>query len=162
MSSNSNVTKQTMTTPKPLSRSPLNLISHQFTSIIVRASENEEPKGTFSLQTTREVSEHETDEKRFLLVLSLTLGSANKDDDAPYSGELTIQGEFEVSPQYPSTARKNLVKVTGASMLYGACREMLANLTARSVHGMTSLPSVSFVEKTAKKAAAKVARKKEK
>jgi hypothetical protein len=40
--------------------------------------------------------------------------------------------------------REELIRVTGASMLYGACREMLANLTARSTHGMSTLPSVSF------------------
>ena len=49
-----------------------------------------------------------------------------------------------MSEGYTVGAADELVNVTGASMLYGACREMLANLTARSTHGMSTLPSVSF------------------
>ena len=47
-------------------------------------------------------------------------------------------------------------------MLYGACREMLANLSARSTHGMSTLPSVSFANSKAaesRPAAGKAARK---
>jgi hypothetical protein len=38
----------------------------------------------------------------------------------------------------------NLIRVTATSILYGACREMIANFTARSLHGILSLPSISF------------------
>ena len=37
-----------------------------------------------------------------------------------------------------------LIRVTATSILYGACREMIANFTARSLHGILSLPSISF------------------
>jgi len=52
-------------------------------------------------------------------------------------------------------------------MLYGACREMLANLSARSTHGMSTLPSVSFANSktaesrpAARKAAKKITKRK--
>ena len=58
---------------------------------------------------------------------------------------LRIAGYFVVHEKYPTLKIKDLIEVTGASILYGACREMLANLTARGSHGVVSLPSVSFV-----------------
>lgn len=36
------------------------------------------------------------------------------------------------------------IRVNATSILYGACREMIANFTARSLHGILSLPSISF------------------
>jgi preprotein translocase subunit SecB len=80
----------------------------------------------------------------FRLILRVELGSSTPDQESPYSANLTIEGEFEVLDGYTAGSPEELVNITGASMLYGACREMLANLTARSTHGMSTLPSVSF------------------
>lgn len=135
-----------MTTPKPLSKSPLHLIKHEFTTVSIVSSELEDPQGRFAMTTTRVLHEHETNERQFLLTLTVKVSSGDPDKEAPYTAELVVRGEFEVSEKYPEIKRSELVQVTGASMLYGACREMLANITARSSHGITSLPSISFVE----------------
>lgn len=153
-------------TPKPLNASPLRILSHTFSRIRVDAAEGEEAPGGISLKTQRNVLPHREDERKFWLTLAIQFGSQEEEVIAPYSGELVIEGEFEVAPNFPLEKAKPLVEVTGASILYGACREMLANLTARSTFGMISLPSVSFVEplppkkkspkkKTAKKASSK-------
>lgn len=146
-----------MTKPSPLNASPLRLHGHRFTEISVRASEQEEPKGGFSLRTNRDLRVHAENARKFLLILKVELGSSDVDQESPYTAKLTIEGEFEVLEGYTVGAADELVNVTGASMLYGACREMLANLTARSTHGMSTLPSVSFVST---RPAAKVATKK--
>lgn len=133
-----------MTNPPPLSASPLSLLAHRFTEVSVKASAQEEPKGGFSLHTTRSFREHGENLRQYQLILALELGSSTPDQESPYTARLTIEGEFEVDETYPAEMREDLIRVTGASMLYGACREMLANLTARSTHGMSTLPSVSF------------------
>ena len=143
-------------TPKPLNASPLRILSHTFSRIRVDAAEAEEAPGGISLNTRRSVLAHCEDERKFLLTLAIQFGSEEREELAPYSGELIIEGEFEVAPNFPLEKAGALVDVTGASILYGACREMLANLTARSTFGMISLPSVSFLEPTPpKKKAAK-------
>jgi preprotein translocase subunit SecB len=133
-----------MTKLPPLSASPLRLHGHRFTEVSVRASSQEKPQGGFSLQTTRALRDHTDDPRKFLLILTVVLGSNTPDQESPYAATLTVEGEFEVAEAFPATKRKDLVNITGASMLYGACREMLANLTARSIHGMSTLPSISF------------------
>ena len=145
-----------MTTPKPLSASPLRILNHSFTRIQVDAVEAKEAQGGISLNTRRSFLPHRDDPHKFLVTLELKFGSQDQEDLAPYFGELHIVGEFQVADSYPKDKVAQLVEVTGASILFGACREMLANLTARSTFGMISLPSVSFVEPpTAKKKSAK-------
>lgn len=150
-----------MTKPSPLNASPLRLHGHRFTEVSVRASEQDEPQGGFSLRTHRTLQEHTENPRMFRLILRVELGSSTPDQESPYFANLTIEGEFEVLEGYTAGSPDELVNITGASMLYGACREMLANLTARSTHGMSTLPSVSFVSQgltpkaVSKKAAAK-------
>jgi preprotein translocase subunit SecB len=148
--------------PSPLNASPLRLHGHRFTEVSMKASAQEAPKGGFSLRTHRSLRDHAENPRMFLLILQVELGASTPDQDSPYSASLTIEGEFEVSERYTAGPADELVNVTGASMLYGACREMLANLTARSIHGMSTLPSVSFAsaQPAAKAATKKVAAKK--
>lgn len=135
-----------MTTPKPLSPSPLALEKHQFCEIRVTASKEDDPQGAFSLRTSRKLAPHNEDALRFVLELGVEIGTSDPDDPAPHEARLSIQGFFKVNGSYPEGRVNELVEVTGASMLYGACREMLISLTARGPHGIVSLPSVSFIE----------------
>ena len=147
-----------MTDLPPLNTSPLWLHGHRFTEVSMKASGQEDPQGGFALKTNRSLRGHAENPRKYLLILTVDLGSSTPDQESPYTAILTVEGEFEVAEGYPADARDELVNVTGASMLYGACREMLANLTARSIHGMSTLPSVSFAEP--KPAAMKAAPKK--
>lgn len=111
----------------------------------MKAAEQDDPKGGFSLRTHRSLRQHPSSPRKFLLTLRVELGSNSSEQVSPYVATLTIEGEFEVAEAYQGASPEDLVNITGASMLYGACREMLANLTARSIHGMSTLPSVSFL-----------------
>lgn len=134
-------------TNKPLSASPLHILSHRFTRLEVIASEDESPSGGMSLTTTRQFARDEKQTRDWKITLDIKFGSSDGDPEkSPYSGRLVIEGEFRVVDAYPEDKIQALIEVTGSSILYGACREMLANLTARSTHGMISLPSVSFLE----------------
>lgn len=139
--------------------SPLTLINHEFTVIELRAEESSNPIGELELSTDVRVGTNTEDKLLRSCELSVQFGSADKDAPAPYGGKITIAGVFKISDSYAEHRRDQLIEVTATSILYGACREMLANLTARSTHGLLSLPSVSFFD-PAKAPAKKAVKKK--
>jgi preprotein translocase subunit SecB len=130
--------------PQPLSTSPLWLERHEFLDVEVRASEKEDAKTSFGIQINRHFS-HNGDPRDFRVELTVRFG--NESDAAPsvYSGMLRIAGYFKVHEKFPEEKIKSLIEITASSMLYGACREMLCNITARGSRGMVSLPSLSFI-----------------
>lgn len=145
--------------PEPLKQSPLEMLSHVFEEISLKANPKETDHGAARVEAQRVLANHPDDPRNKMLELTVFVISSNPEKPASYEGKCVIRGFFKVIEQYPEDKIDDLIRITGASILYGACREMLANLTARSTHGMISLPSVSFLEapapktKTAKKKA---------
>lgn len=126
--------------------SPLTILHHEFTVIELRADQRTEPTGELDLITDVRIGINPEDELLRLCELEVGFGSADEDEPAPYYGKICVSGMFRISETYAKDRRDQLIEVTATSILYGACREMLANLTARSTHGMLSLPSVSFFD----------------
>ena len=79
-----------------------------------------------------------------MVILTVEFYAAKEGDTPPYTGKVTVHGWFSIAENYPEEKQAALIEVTAASILYGACREMVAGFTARSYHGIMSLPSVSF------------------
>lgn len=75
-----------------------------------------------------------------------------KDKKCPYSIEAVAIGIFSVAEAFPTDRTEQLVYENGAALVYGAIREIVASITARSVLGQLVLPTGSFVGdyKTAK------------
>jgi len=146
--------------------SPLDILNHEFTTIELSASESNNPEGELKLTTERRFGIDTKNELQRFCELTVHFGSVKEEEPAPYTGKITVTGVFLVSESFSEAHRDHLIHVTATSILYGACREMLANLTARSTHGMLSLPSVSFydpdseIAKKAAKASKKTAKKK--
>lgn len=69
---------------------------------------------------------------------------------APYDINVRVVGHFKIKKSIAKEERADLVTVNGCSMLYGAIREQVMTLSARSVHGMLILPTVSFQDKVKK------------
>jgi preprotein translocase subunit SecB len=135
-----------------LSHSPLEILQHEFIEIAVRSTLpcDEGNFGAGMLEVEREQTRKTDDENIWMLILRIAFQQGETDENPPpYEGHLTIRGVFRVHEQYNHDADR-LIRITGASILYGAAREMLANLTARSANGMISLPSVSFMEASTK------------
>lgn len=148
--------------PQQPKSSPLEILTHEFTTIELQAADVPDPSGELQLTTDRCFGVDPEDSLRRFCELTVIFGSIKDEEPAPYSGRITATGVFQISDDYAEHRRDQLIEVTAISILYGACREMLANLTARSTHGLLSLPSVSFYDPnsaTAKKAAKKSARK---
>ena len=154
--------------PKQPKNSPLTILNHEFTVIELRADKSTDLIGELELITDVRIGTNADDEFLRLCELEVGFGSADENKPAPYCGKISVSGMFRISETYAEHRRDQLIEVTATSILYGACREMLANLTARSTHGMLSLPSVSFFDPSkapvkkvaAKKTAAKKASKK--
>ncbi len=133
------------TPPLPLRASPLQIEKHEFLDIEVHAADSDEAHTSLPLEINLNFARHEADPLRWRVELTVGFGGENDGKPSVYSGRLRIAGYFLVHEKYPAQKIQELIEVTGASILYGACREMLANLTARGSHGVVSLPSVSFV-----------------
>lgn len=84
----------------------------------------------------------------FKVVLKLRVGP-KADKDAPYQIQVSVSGVVRMHlSQDKDQANERRVRalVNGASLLYGVIREMVSNITSRSVHGQLLLPSLSFAD----------------
>jgi preprotein translocase subunit SecB len=87
----------------------------------------------------------EADPKNFMVALKYEIPNEEGHEKmAPYTVALEAQGWFELLPIYDIEKRKDMVTVNGASMIVGAMREMVSQITGRSLNGPMSLPSLRF------------------
>lgn len=64
---------------------------------------------------------------------------------SPYAIDVQAIGFFRVADSIEADRREALVCENGAALVYGAIREMVASITARSVPGALMLPTPSFI-----------------
>lgn len=149
--------------------SPLQLEAHHFTRIDISAREGEVEKADLRIRCTPSYAVDEDNPRRHRVSLKLVMDS-KPDTRPPYVGEIEVVGYFKVLDSWPEEKIIDLVSVNGPSVLYGAIREMILNLTARFPHGAIPIPTVRFppmekeepkkrVKKVAQKRAKKVAQK---
>ncbi len=72
---------------------------------------------------------------------------APPEKNTPYAFSLALVGMLEIAPGCPEDKRKQLVEVNGASMLFGAAREIIRAETSRGPYMQIVLPSMSFYPK---------------
>jgi preprotein translocase subunit SecB len=128
----------------PHNTSPLDLLSHRFLVFECRATTGPMTGGALALKTNHEVSDFPDDPLRKQVTLTVDLSPEDPANPSTYEGTITMIGEFRIHESFEDKNREALIRVTATSILYGACREMIANFTARSIHGILSLPSISF------------------
>lgn len=128
------------------SASPLRFVEHHLAFLSLEVARKVDHKGIFSLKTNRKVSVDSAEPCRWNVEMGVEFGPSDPAKATPYSGVVTFTGTFEIAEDYPTEKRENLVAVTGASILYGACREMVANLTARAKYGLLSLPAITLLK----------------
>ena len=94
--------------------------------------------------------ENKSDESKRRYVLFLQFSIENETGTrCPYKLDAHVIGLFEVAKSYaPADPNgiEDLVRVNGASMLYGMIRDEVLALTSRSVHGTLVLPTVNFLD----------------
>jgi len=100
------------------------------------------------VNTTVEIGQNPDDELEFFFRLTIRLD--DKDSKFPYDFRIRLSGFFKVSPDCAPEMREPLATVNGPSVLYGAAREMLAMVSARSRVVSVFLPPIRFTPWTKK------------
>jgi preprotein translocase subunit SecB len=128
----------------PTSLSPLQLKSYSFPVVSIRANPNGKPTGVSSV--TQQISCLPVPEtpNHWNLQLQLLLHSADQNNPFFYEAEIHAIGVVELVGDFSPEKREEIAAVNGLGILYSACREMLLNVTARSVYGAFTIPSLNF------------------
>ncbi|BAK10838.1 hypothetical protein PAJ_0758 [Pantoea ananatis AJ13355] len=134
----------------------LQLEHYHFTECVVVARDVEfddiqveGPYPSFSnlkLNSTVNIATPEEDENPNNFLLSLDVECVPEESSSfPYVFKFRVEGIFECSfPENDTEERKRFVVSNGSTMLYGAVREVLINLTSRQKYGPVLLPTTSF------------------
>ncbi len=124
----------------------LQLIGHRLAEVELHACTDPSAYGPIRLDTEL-IWDHPNEAgDEWRLSLTTRFGTEDEKKSAPYSGKVQIIGRFHVDPSLGKTEATRLVHDDGAEVLYAATRELLLNLTSRSLHGEFVLPSVCFVD----------------
>jgi preprotein translocase subunit SecB len=125
--------------------SPLQLKEHGFTSVNIQAIEGGSPSAEPSLKPVIWFEPVAQNPDQWRLILTIHLGSQDEAKPFAYHAEIILQGVVQVNEGFLQERKEQLALVNGFSILYSAAREMLLNITARSLFGAVTLPTISFV-----------------
>ena len=73
--------------------------------------------------------------------------SAKLHKKSPYTIDIEAQAHFELAPNFREgdiIEREKIVRVNGASIILGSVRDMIHLLTARSMYGPITVPTLKF------------------
>lgn len=128
--------------------SPLQLDHTQFGEIVLQPKTAKKFAPAVNVTTTPNFGRNESKPNQWQIKMRITFkGTDNK--PAPYEGHIDVMGIFTVvAAEMPEDQKLKLVAITCPSILYATAREVIANLTARSMNGLFLLPSVSFADQT--------------
>ncbi len=123
----------------------LSLERHFFSKIELRPHFDAKMQGVLTVVCNFTVSQAADNPRKYQGALVVNMNEDPKNEGKPsYTGSVEIIGIFVISEQYKEDPVR-LVNVTGASLLYGAVRELVCNLTARGPWPMVTLSTMSFV-----------------
>jgi preprotein translocase subunit SecB len=125
-----------------MTSSLLELERYFFTKVHIDAIPGSSSQSPTLLKATVELRQKKDDKRRFLVQVDVAIG-ASPNEHSHYRGDVSVVGYFKVDPRYREDPAK-LAGITGASILYNAIREMLANITARGPWPTFTLPCFSF------------------
>jgi len=97
------------------------------------------------MTTRQQIGAELVDDKHHVWLVRLKVEMLKPEEGNPplYLGWIEVAGHLQLHPDIPAEDRRKLVFVNGGGLLYSAVREMVAMLTARSVHGMAELPTIN-------------------
>ena len=141
--------------------SPLQLLKYTFDGVSVMpvdgyvADPNFPPELVFfpgklaiSAETGLQQLNEEKSYSDFTVLLKLRVGP-KEGNQAPYQVQASISGVVRMhlsQADGQAEERRKRALVNGVSLLYGVIREMVSNITSRSVNGQLLLPSLSFAD----------------
>jgi preprotein translocase subunit SecB len=137
-----------------MKNSPLLLEQYCVTAVKLDANVTAKPKDSvdWHIQSKVELATHKDDPRRWKVDLTVTFCGTDE-ANSPYKGSVSFTGLFAVDKSYPDGKVRFLVETNAPSVLFGAVRETVANLTARGPWPMVTLPTQSFYKAQTKAAA---------
>lgn len=86
---------------------------------------------------------------RYVVVVVFRIPNAEEEEVvAPYTIDVEAQALIEMAAVEDEKRGENLVRVNGGSMIVGAIREQVTQLTARSIYGPLTLPTLRILPKS--------------
>ena len=129
---------------------PLQLKNYFLTNISIKVNPEFNPNiddpDLEELAINVSVTPSEQQENLFQVDLEIKLEPKEDKDIFPYQIQLVTVGIFEISPEWPKEKVMDLLKITGASILYSAAREFLLITTSRLPWKPVMLPTISFAQ----------------
>lgn len=108
----------------------------------VEAIERETPLRAENVDVTVEAGQNPDNQLEWLFRLKIRLD--DKESEFPYDFTIKMAGFFNVSEGCEGNMREQLATINGPSLLYGAAREILATISARSRFVPVFLPPIRF------------------
>jgi hypothetical protein len=133
-----------------ISASPIAVRKIEFLRVFVEANDRADPNtiGEFSFNGATIGwafhSGQNEDGSTWVGVGFATGNEADKGPICPYMLDIQAIGVFTIADSVEEGKREQLVFECGAALVYGAIREMVANITSRSAFGRLMLPTPTF------------------
>jgi len=129
--------------------SPLQLESYVFTRIHMDACEDpkcltNEDAGQFLVNT--QCQQHNEERSRWMVTIKVSIHQKDGAQCPPYLFDIEVVGFFQVAEEYPAEKNAPMVRANAPAVLFGAVREMIANITARGPYPKFDLPTVTFID----------------
>lgn len=127
--------------------SPLHLKTYFFTKIqLVACPKGCDTPGDGAFASQVEYARHEKDPSKWMVQLGVRKTEDDEEGCPEYTFEIQVVGLFAVDAEFPKEKAERMVRANGPAVLFGAVREMVANLTARGPFPPVTLPTVTFVD----------------
>lgn len=125
----------------------LKLNKYFFTRIKVEANAAAGKQSEYEseISSHAECEPHKDDPRKWMVVLTVKV-EAEKDKIHPYEIDVQVIGLFTFLKEEDPEKIKKIVHVNAPSLLFGAVREMVANVTARGPYAAVQLPCVAFTD----------------
>jgi len=90
--------------------------------------------------------DQQDDPRHFMVEMKVAIPNEPEDGKrAPYTIDIQAQAWIEVADGIPKDKRREIVEVNGASLILGAVRELVLQVTGRSGLGPMLLPTLRFL-----------------
>ena len=124
----------------------LQLIGHRLADLELHPHPDPSADGPIRLDTEL-IWDHSSDAcPEWRLALTTRFGTEDEKKPAPYSGKVKIIGRFQSAASLSKAKATRLIQQDAAEILLAATRELLIQLTSRSIHGEFILPGVRVVD----------------
>ena len=137
-------------------QAPVQLIDYRIKQLHFDLIENSEEikieEMDYSIDVDYEVFSFTDDENRFKIELIVkVIPNQDADNPSPYNIELILEGLFVFFEDLEEKEKSYHLNISCTTMLYGAARSIIHQLTGQTNYGSISIPAVQFSKVAEKK-----------